>query len=105
MRWPMPRSRWLTLVTLVAVIVLGASFAQAQVFRPRNGKAAAVNKAAMAAIATSATPVMAAAATPATARKTGAVAAAPAATPAKKAALAGQRQGQGQGNQGKKQRG
>lgn len=74
---PMSGSRWLALLTLVAVVVLGASSARAQVFRPRNGKVAPVSKAALAGAATPA---------PAAAKKTGAVATTPAAPPAKKAA-------------------
>lgn len=72
---PMSGSRWLALLTLVAALVLGASSARAQVFRPRNGKAAPVNKAALAA----------AAATPVTAKKAAAPApTAPAAAAASK---------------------
>ena len=59
-------SRWLAVLTLVALLGLGASSARAQVFRPRNGKAAPVSKAALAAAA------------PASGKKTGPAADAPA---------------------------
>jgi hypothetical protein len=98
-RESMSGSRWLALLTFVAVIARGASSASAQVFRPRNGKALPVSKAALAAAATPA---------PATARKTGADAEAPATSPAKKAARPAEgtpRHAQNQGSQGKKKRG
>jgi hypothetical protein len=41
---PMPR--WLAVLVVAAIIALGAREARAQVFRPRTGKAAVVNKAA-----------------------------------------------------------
>src|SRR5262245_6545554 len=44
--------RWLALLVVAAVIALGAREARAQVFRPRTGKAALVNKAAPATAAT-----------------------------------------------------
>ena len=75
----MSGSRWLAVLTLTVVIALGASRADAQVFKPRTGKAAIVaSKTAIAAAAPSSTTV---------AKKTGAVAATPAAT-AKKPARA-----------------
>lgn len=38
-------SRWLAVLTVAAVIALGATSARAQVFRPRTGKGAAVGRA------------------------------------------------------------
>ena len=38
--------RWLAVLVVAAVIALGARDARAQVFRPRTGKAAVINKAA-----------------------------------------------------------
>lgn len=71
---PMSAPRWLCVLAVAALIALAAPRAQAQVFRPRTGKAAVVAKAAAAP----------AAASTVAARKTGAAAATPAATPAKK---------------------
>jgi hypothetical protein len=44
--------RWLAVFVVAAVIALGSGEARAQVFRPRTGKAAVVNKAAPAQTAT-----------------------------------------------------
>ncbi len=62
---PMSAPRWLCVLIVAAVIALGAARAEAQVFRPRTGKAAVASKAA--------TPV----ASSASAKKTGPVAATP----------------------------
>ena len=44
--------RWLAVLVVAAIIALGAREARAQVFRPRTGKAAVINKAAPATAAT-----------------------------------------------------
>jgi hypothetical protein len=75
-RKQMPGSRWLCVLVVTALVVLGASPVRAQVFKPRTGKAAVVpNKApaapASAAASTAAPGPASGSATPAVAKKTG----------------------------------
>lgn len=80
-RRPMLAPRWFCVLAVAVLIALGATRAQAQVFRPRTGKGAVVASKAPAVQATAT-----GASTASTAKKTGPVAATPTAGAAKKPA-------------------